>query len=383
MRAAGLPIVLLCAACQLRTVPATEDASPGDDAGPIDGPPDARPIDGPTNNAYRKQISIDPARVTGNQTAFPVWILLPTDADLAARASANGADIHFTRPDGTPLPYQIQRFTESNGHLEAWVRADLDDNAPTVIELRYGDPAVGHAADAPAVFSSSFLAVWHLDDSLGNTAIADATNQRPGAAQGGLGTSDQVPAQLGGGVDFDGSNDQITFTNPFAGGGTHTISAWVNQRTVSNFDSIVTMGNAMGGQSRWFHSDMGGRIAVGFFGPDWNGTALPTIENDNWTLLHWVFNGTTLQSRFYRDGAEVGTDTMNENPINTQGTAGYLGFAPNQWGPGGNNSCALNGILDEVRLSTAERDAGWIATEFANQNAPQTFYTVGPESKLP
>ena len=62
-----------------------------------------------------------------------------------------------------------------------------------------------------------------------------------------------------------------------------------------------------------------------------------------------------------------------------QGAAGYLGFAPNAWGPGGNTPCALNGTLDEIRLATVERSAGWIATEHANQSAPQTFYAVGPE----
>lgn len=383
MRAPGLSIALLCAACQFRAVPAAQDAPPGGEAGPLDGPPDARPIDGPTNNAYRKSITIDPARVTGNQAAFPVWIVLAADADLALRAAADGTDIHFTRPDGTPLPYERQRWVKATGRLEAWVRADLDDVAPTVIELRYGDAAIAHAADPPAVFSSSFLAVWHLDDPLTSSTIAEATNQRPGTAQGGLGTSDQVPAQLGGGVDFDGNNDEISFTNPFAGGGDHTISAWVNQRTVNAFDSIVTVGAAQAGQSRWLHSDINGRMGAGFYGPDWDGTVLPNLVGDGWVLVHWVFDGPTRQSRIYVDGVEVGTDTFAGGTINTQGTGGHLGNAPNQWGPGGNNPCALNGILDEVRLSTAERDAGWIATEHANQRNPQTFYTVGPEAKLP
>jgi hypothetical protein len=184
--------------------------------------------------------------------------------------------------------------------LEAWVKTSLQDNTDTVIELRYGDPVATQAPDAPGVFSNGFHAVWHLDDSLANNNIADARNQRMGNAGGGLGTNDQKAAQLGGGIDFDGNNKQIQFTNPFAGGGDHTFSAWVSQRNGTNFDTIVIVGNPMSNQS------------------------------------------TT-------------------------------------WGLGGNTTCALNGTLDEVRLSSAERSAGWVATEYANQKDPATFYTVGPE----
>ena len=38
-----------------------------------------------------------------------------------------------------------------------------------------------------------------------------------------------------------------------------------------------------------------------------------------------------------------------------------------------------NVILDEVRVSNTVRSAGWILTEYNNQNAPATFYTVGAE----
>jgi hypothetical protein len=43
---------------------------------------------------------------------------------------------------------------------------------------------------------------------------------------------------------------------------------------------------------------------------------------------------------------------------------------------------ALNaaGTLDEVRLSTMERDANWVATEYNNQSSPGTFITMGSES---
>jgi hypothetical protein len=74
---------------------------------------------------------------------------------------------------------------------------------------------------------------------------------------------------------------------------------------------------------------------------------------------------------------------LGASTINTQGNNGYLGWGPQQWGAGGNTTCGLNGTLDEVRLSSTERSAGWVATEFANQKEPATFYTVGSEQTLP
>lgn len=37
------------------------------------------------------------------------------------------------------------------------------------------------------------------------------------------------------------------------------------------------------------------------------------------------------------------------------------------------------GTIDELRIATVARTSGWIATEYANQSSPATFYTVGPE----
>ncbi len=383
MRAVGLASWVFAVGCSFGSPVADPPITdpPGD--GPADGPrADAPPIDGPPSKARRKRITIDPMRVTGNHPAFPVWIVIDNDNDLKMRATGTGADLHFTRPDGTPLPYQIQRWVQADGDLEAWVRADLDDNAPTVIELRYGEPATAHAANPPAVFSSSFAAVWHLEDPLDTTAVAEATNQRAGTAQGGLGATAQVAAQLGGGVNFDGINTRIRFANPFAGGGDHTFSAWVNQRTGNGFDSIVTVGSPQQNQSRFFYSHYQDGVSAGFYQNDLPGS-LTDIDNAGWVLVHWTWNNTTRRSRVYRDGAPVDDRMLGPSAINTQGADGHLGYAPNQWGPGGNTPCTLNGILDEVRLATVERNAGWIATEYANQRVPGLFYAVGAEQMVP
>ena len=368
MRGLGVPIVVLAAGCKFGGPPLAGDAGSGD------AMIDARRPDGAPGAARKKRITIDPAKVTGRHDDFPVWIAL-TDLDLAAHAAADGSDIYFTRPDGSPLEHQLQRWTKSAGRLEGWVRIDLEDDTPTLLDLRYGDPGPAHGPNPPLVFSSSFAAVWHLDDPLETPAVADARNARNGTAMGGLGAADQIAAQLGGGIDFDGVNNQIQFVNPFAGNAEHTFSAWIFQRMPLGCDSIVTVGTPANNRSRFLHSNYVTSIGAGFFVND--RTPAIVLAPPAWTLLHWVFEGNNRKSRLYRNGVEV--DNGNYSPgIDTQGAAGYLGYAPSGW-----STCALNGTLDEVRLATTSRNAGWIATEYANQQAPATFYSVGAEEIVP
>jgi hypothetical protein len=229
------------------------------------------------------------------------------------------------------------------------------------------------------VFSASFAAVWHLEDALTATAIADATSAYAGTAVG-LTPTQQVGSKLGGGIAFRGGGDEITFVNPLTGTGPHTISLWVSQQPTSDNDALVVLGNGTCGQSRWFHSRFDQpTIAVGFYCNDWSNPAVG-IEGTGWTLLHWVFEGTNDLSRLYRDGAlAAGPFTHTGSAIATQGAGGHLGNAPSAWGP----NMGAHATLDEVRIATVARAPEWIATEYANQSSPSTFYAVGPEQPAP
>jgi hypothetical protein len=64
----------------------------------------------------------------------------------------------------------------------------------------------------------------------------------------------------------------------------------------------------------------------------------------------------------------------------TQGTQDHtqdsIGYDPS-------DSTYFNGLIDEVRLSRVDRSAGWISTEYNNQNNPSGFYSVGGEEQKP
>ncbi|HEY5951980.1 MAG TPA: DUF2341 domain-containing protein [Kofleriaceae bacterium] len=342
------------------------DANP---AGSDSGSDSGSGSDAITSTLREKTITIA-GPVTGTLTDFPLWISL-TDSDLAARARADGTDIYFVAGT-TQLDFQIQSWTKTTGRLDAWVRVpSLATN--TTLAMRYGDVATAHAPDAPGTFAG-YAAVWHLDDSLSSTAVADARNLTNGTASM-LSTTDSVAARLGNGINFTDGNDQIAFTNPLSGSGPHTISVWINQRTTTTNDAIIALGNGSLNEARWFHSRYNvATIAVGFYTNDYTNPATDII-GDGWTLLHWVYEGTNRMTRIYRDGALVAGPFQHAAGVNTQGNSGVLGNAP---GPFGTNM-GINAALDEIRIIAVARSPEWIAAEFANQQTASTFYSVSTE----
>jgi hypothetical protein len=334
------------------------------DTGSVDGSPDA------TMTLLReKTITIAPT-VVGTHADFPLWVSL-TDADIAARATSTGADIHFVA-NGAPLDFEIQSWTQSTGRLDAWVRVP-SLAAGTVLAVRYGDTSAAHQANPAGVFTG-YAAVWHLEDALTTTTVVDARDQANGTAVN-LDSADSVTAQLGRGIDFDDSTDQITFTNALTGTGSSTISVWIDQATTTTNDAIIAFGNGATNQARWFHSRYNSAtIAVGFYANDYANPS-EDIIGDGWVLLNWVYDGPSRMSRLYRGSALVAGPFQHASGVNTQGTAGTIGNAPAAYG----TNMGLNATLDELRVIGVARSADWIAAEASNQTTPATFYTVGTE----
>jgi MSHA biogenesis protein MshQ len=367
-----------------------EDLPPLADSGsqpPVDGrgPPDARlPIDGPpgedvdaaVSRQRRKQITIDRSRVRtpsgGPLASFPVLFAV-VDADIAGRASADGSDIYFVAADGeTRLDHEIEKWNPGTGQLVAWVKLpSLPSSEDTVFYVYYGDPAAA-TPEAPAeVWTSSFAAVWHLAEQP-RAVMADSTTGNDGTAHSSMQPNDLVSGQIGDAIDFDGVDDEITFTNPISGTTPHTISVWVNQRATTSQDALVVLGNGQSNRARFFNSVyFGDAVAVGFYANDWN-TGFDLPRND-WKLLHWTY--TNRDNVFYVDGVQQGAMRINSG-VDTEGSEGRLGNAAVPFGQGMN----LNGQLDEVRIATVVRPAEWIQTEFNNQSDPSSFYTVGSET---
>lgn len=326
-----------------------------------------------TSPLRQKTITIS-ATIAGSHTDFPLWISL-TDPIIAARASADGSDIHFVTDVGAmPLAYEIQRWSKSEGRLDAWVRIPTLQSG-TKIVVRYGDATVAHAPNAAMTFSA-FKAVWHFEDQLNNATIVDAHGTNNGTGVG-LGPTDSVTAQLGRGIDFNDNAEQINFTSPLAGATSHTISAWVNQGPTASNDALIAIGpGGVTNQARWLHTRFdGAKLSTGFYGNDWTNVSYDII-GDGWVLVHWTYSGTNRMSSLHVNGTRVaGPFQFGPGVATPNTTSGVIGNAPAPFG----GSMGINATVDEVRISDVARDDGWIAAEAMNQTSPQTFYSVSAE----
>ncbi len=346
------------------------------DGDAIDAAIDAQKIDGAPGTARRKRITVPDTKVFEDVTAFPVYFVI-TDSTFGQKATTAGDDIYFTKPDGTALEWERMAWDKATGHLEAWVRMDLANNTPTDFDLRYGDPGPAHAPNPLMTWSNGWQAVWHFEDPLGgNTMVADARGVVNGTAQNG---PTSTTGKVGKAIDFDGNNDEVQFTNPITMNNSSTISAWVKiQAPTAGFSSIMTVGNPATGQSRFLHTNYNG-LAYGFFLGAGDVQSNLDIHNNQFTLVHFTYDGGTKDSALYRDGTQVGPTVTITSTVNTAASNGHIGNAPQQWGPGGNTTNPINGIVDEVRISNVARTIGWIKTEVANQSDPGAFFTIGPD----
>src|SRR5262249_2311983 len=95
-----------------------------------------------------------------------------------------------------------------------------------------------------------------------------------------------------------------------------------------------------------------------------------------WHLVHLVFNRAGPTNKVYVDGS------LQTLTAGTRSASGLGNFSNSSLYFMSRAASALNaaGTLDEGRLSTMERTANWVTTEYNNQNSPGTFITMGSES---
>jgi hypothetical protein len=136
--------------------------------------------------------------------------------------------------------------------------------------------------------------------------------------------------------------------------------------------------NAGGFIADWNSSSYGGgkfETGMGKEGTYWTDLfTRPTAGT--WHLVHLVFNRSGSANKVYVDGflqtLTTGTRTASNIGNFSNSSLYFMSRAA--------SSLYAAGTLDEVRVSTLERTANWVATEYNNQSSPGTFIAIGTES---
>lgn len=320
------------------------------------------------------------AYVTGSVTAFPVLIRLTAGNFDFSQAKSNGADIRFTKPDNTSLPFTIERWDPGRGLAEVWVKVDtVHGNDSTQSLLMYwGNAGAVDGSNGKAVFDTGagFKGVWHLDESAG--ALDDAT------ANGYYGTGNGKQQQAPGEIDFAQKYDGVgNFTemgnvcNP--GESSFTVCAWIKLSATNSYQAIISKskGDAPSSSYGWLVELGADGALVAFMASDTGTWGSPRtfclaskvyiVDTEAWHHVAVAIDRSNNKNcRLYIDGTDV-TPPSAFGDITTVGT--ITNSFPLRLGADAKGGCPWSGSLDECSLAFTARSTDWIRLCYLNQKA--------------
>lgn len=318
---------------------------------------------------YSMELTIDPASGGADLTDFPVLVdlsstLLRSESNGGHVANTNGYDIIFTAADGSRLYSQAENYNPATGSLTAWVRIPLlSASSTTTINILYGNNSITTDQSSNQVWTTNYKGVWHLNGS----DYSDGTSNSNDGTQS---NTSSVTGIIAGARGFNGSTSHIQVpTNNFVpNDNNQTISVWARySSTPSGTSNLITFQNTGAASAIQLGFRNGRVVAWKWGGQELVNAGLPPSAN-TWHYFVYTFNGTT--SRLYVDGVEQANSTVA--PQTAMPAEGNIGRY--------NNGEYFNGYIDEPRFSILPRSAGWILTEYNNQNNPSSFVTMGSES---
>jgi hypothetical protein len=311
------------------------------------------------------------ADVSGSVVNFPVLIRLNQGAFDFSQALAGGADIRFTKPDNTFLPYETERWDPVAGRAEVWVRVDtvLGSDSAQFIVMYWGNPDAADSSNGAAVFDTArgFQGVWHLSEP-GNATAYDATGNHYDGTPSGITAASSVRGAIGLSQQFDGTSSYLTMPNTansrldFSENGYYTVSAWINADTLdAKYHGILYKSNFQYGlqirpSNKWEFFEYKN-------GQGWEGTD-DSAAAGSWYNITGVRRG--AEQYLYVNGVCIDTAIAlvsypgpRITDVDVQiGHCPDGGMEPDRY---------FSGIIDEVRISSVANGADWIKLCYMNQ----------------
>ena len=293
-----------------------------------------------------------------------------------------GGDINVYLQDGTTrVACHVVGFSKTNKTGLVFLAC----GAGTSFYLVYGSGITTPAAIAQygqyAVYESAMIGCWHgndLNDSTGNQNNGTSTN-----------SPSIVAAKLGSGFSFDSSNNQYLDVGNGSSlrytGNNMTIMAWINMTGTSgkNGGWIVIAKDAANTYPAMpnpnpyvFYVQTNAKGVVLYRGNgssnDYHGSNA-TPSTGAYHHVCAVQNGTSSEQN-YMDGSVYGGAGSINTPIADGNAHAYIGSSVSD----GSSYCAY-GVINELRIYSRVFTATEYAYQYANQNNPSTFWTVGAQ----
>jgi len=184
-----------------------------------------------------------------------------------------------------------------------------------------------------------------------------------------------VDGQIGDGLDFVGNTSSTATKDPFSVFPSTQISCefWVKSGT--NGEGMVSYSVGTGLSANEYlifdQEDIGvfvdgGAVFSGF-----------AIDDNVFHHIATQWRSSDGLVRLFVDGIQVNTDNFKTGASMENNGFFVLGQEQDNRGPPYQGNQALDGILDEVRISNNFRSADYVITSFNNQSNPGAFYATG------
>jgi hypothetical protein len=335
---------------------------------------------------YFKTITILEEKVSGSgsYTNFPVIISI-LDSDLHDDVQANGNDIAFANATDWldhEIEYFNQTYNETHAKLIAWVRIpSLSTSINTTIYMYYGNSTMSSRQNPTGVWDSSYKGVWHLSE-LNGSAIDSTSHSTSGSVSGTV--SRGAVGMCDGAYDF-GNNGQIDFGDPGnghldMGTGSFTISFWINIDQSISWYQLPLYKGATDQYDVGYDFETNTDATVLSFRICDNSENLGespflSVTFDSWMYVTGIVDRTLNRIRIFKNGLQVGSGGNIAGIGNINNNNHFYASAAV-------GNCEIDGLMDEIRICNVQRSAGWIQTEYNNQNDPQSFLSVSLEESI-
>jgi hypothetical protein len=311
------------------------------------------------------------ADVRNDVTGFPVLVRLTGAAFDFGQAKGLGEDLRFTKPDGSPLPYEIERWDSAGGRAEIWVSVDTvrGNNDMQYIVMLWGNSNAADNSNGAAVFDTGadFKAVCHLNQTCDDVTYGGNNGTNYGAAD--------TTGIIGYCKKFDGS-DSIKITGLLGSPASVTLSAWAQLDSVSGGygAEILSIGDAVLIRMDFPFLDEGTMGAIHPYGDTVFDvvTTSQFLKQTGWHLVTFAVDQNNHSQTLYIDGSAVASE-------NYAISIDYSRVGQNTFiGTHGNGTAGYNfsGSIDEVRVYRKAISADYVKLSFMNQRQDDRLVTI-------
>ena len=343
--------------------------------------------------SHRRKITV--GSTTAALTDFPLAVFLYSSSTAGnlinnidySRTQNSGQDIRFATASGTPLQYQIEKWSET-GTSTIWVKipsiatstwpggvsgAGMPRQASsTYIWMYYGNTATTSAATTTGVWDSNYVGVWHLSEATGNHNDSVANGVNSSAIT--VGTQGATTTGIiDGGDNFTANTNNIVIPDNARWDltGNFTIEAWVNgadEDTNSVYQAVVSRSDGGGDWDYTLLISAQTAVPSCYYSGITEFASSVDVTANQWAHVACTYDGTN--KRIFVNGAQTGT--LSGSPGNTDVTTALnIGEVVS-----GNQSYV--GRVDEVRISNSARPIAWLDAQYRSTSNPN-FNQYGPE----